>query len=71
MKLTARISSILTLLLAAACFWGTYKGLSSLGRITDASVLRDARGFAGFWAFLGLVFLGIAVLSWKSMNREQ
>ena len=71
MKLTVRISSILTSILAAGCFWITYRGLSSLAGITDAVELRDARGFAGFWAFLGCVFLGIALLSWNIVKKEQ
>lgn len=71
MKLTARISSILTSILAAGCFWVTYKGLSSLRGITDSAELRDVRGFAGFWAFLGCVFLGIAFLSWNMVKKEQ
>lgn len=70
MKLTARISSILTGLLSLACFFGTYRGLSALRGIADPAMLKDARGFAFFWAFLGVVFLGISVLSWKSVPAD-
>lgn len=71
MKLTARISSVLTALLALGCFFGTYKGLSALPGIADPAMLKDAKGFAIFWAFLGVVFLGISVLSWKSMPADR
>lgn len=71
MKLTARIASLLTAILGAACLFGAYRGLSSLGAIADPSQLRDAKGFAWFWAFLGVVFLGIAVLSWRSTDPKQ
>lgn len=71
MKITARISAILTALLAAACYVFAYKGLTALKGITDPAQFRDAKGFAWFVFFLGSVFLGIAVLSWKSVGDEE
>lgn len=64
MKLTARISALLTALLATACFLGAFRGLQSLRAIADPVLRSDTKGYAGFWAFLGCVFLAIAVLSW-------
>ena len=66
-----RVSAILTALLAAACYVFAYKGLTALKGITDPAQFRDAKGFAWFVFFLGSVFLGIAVLSWKSVGDEE
>lgn len=71
MRLSARISAVLTALLAAACFAGGIRGFLSLAAITDPLVRSDARGFAGFWTFLGCVFLGLAVLSWRARPVEE
>lgn len=71
MKLTARISSLLTALLAIACFVGAAKSFRALAGITDAAQLRDARGFGWFAVFLGIVFLGIAALSWWIVGAER
>lgn len=71
MKLTARISSLLTALLAIACFAGAYKSFRALAGIADAAQLRDARGFAWFAIFLGIVFLMIAALSWWIVSAEK
>lgn len=71
MKLTARISSLLTGLLAAACFTGAYRSFKALAGIADPAHLRDARGFAWFAVFLGVVFLVIAALSWWIVSAER
>lgn len=71
MKLTARISIILSALFALVCYGVAYSGFSSLGGLADPVQLRDARGFAWFWAFLGTVILGIAGLSWWATGQEE
>jgi hypothetical protein len=49
----------------AAIFFGVaITGFTSLGEITDAKELADAKGFASFWAFLGSVAVAFAVLAW-------
>jgi hypothetical protein len=71
MKLSARISAILAAAFAITCFVVAFKGFTSLGGIADPAQLRDAKGFAGFWAFLGSVVLVIAGLSWWSVGSEK
>lgn len=71
MKLTARLSAVLTALLSAACFSGAVRGLTVLRGLADPAQYRDARGFALFWGFLGCVFLAIAVLSWRSVPAKE
>ena len=70
MKILTRLSAILTALIASVCFGFAYKGLTSLGGITDPAQVHDAKGFAWFVFFMGSVFLGIAALSWKSNVTE-
>lgn len=71
MKLTARISSLLTALLSLACFAGAYRAFRSLGGMVDPVQLRDTRGFGWFAVFLGLVFLAIAGLGWWLLGQRE
>lgn len=71
MKLTARISILLSAVFAIACFVAAYKGFTSLGGMTDPIQIRDSKGFAGFWTFMGSLILGIAALSWWATEKEQ
>jgi hypothetical protein len=70
-KITARISAIFAALFAVACFCVAITGFTSLGEITDAQQLDDARGFAWFWAFLGVVGVAIGAASaWIVRTQE-
>lgn len=71
MKITARIAIILSAIFGIACFAVAYKGFSSLGGIADPTVLKDSKGFAWFWVFLGCVISGIAALSWWITSTEK
>lgn len=71
MKIPARIAIVLSALVALGCFGYAYQGFSSLGGILDPTQHSDARGFAWFWTFLGVVILGIAVLSWWITATEK
>jgi len=55
MKITAQMSIIIAVVFALVCFGFAITGFTSLGDITDAQQLADAKGFAWFWAFLGAV----------------
>ena len=69
LKIPARISALLTAIVALFCYYLAYRGRVDLAGITDPAALRDARGFLGFILFLGTVFLAIAVVSWKLSGR--
>ena len=55
MKITAKLSIIIAAVFATVCFGVAITGFSALGDITDRTQLADAKGFAWFWTFLGMV----------------
>ena len=59
------------LIFGAICLSVALTGLFSLGDIQDPAQLSDAKGFAGFWAFLGAVALGFAALAWWMQGNEK
>jgi hypothetical protein len=52
------MSMYMSVAFALVCLGVALQGFYSLGDISDAQQLQDAKGFAWFWAFLG----GIGVL---------
>ena len=54
---------------ATICFGVAITGFSSLGGVTDATELADAKGFAWFWTFLGSVATAFGLLSWWMSRR--
>ena len=63
-KISAKLSIIMSAIFAAICLGVAGTGFTSLGEIIDPVQLADAKGFAWFWAFLGmvaLVFCGLGV----------
>jgi uncharacterized membrane protein len=64
MKVSTQFSVFMAVVFAAVCFSVAITGFTSLGEISDAAQLADAKGFAWFWAFLGtlgLVFAGVGI----------
>ena len=59
------------LIFAAICLSVAITGFVSMGDIQDPVQLSDAKGFAGFWAFLGAVALGFAALAWWMQRNEK
>ena len=55
MRISAQMSIIMAAIFSAVCFGVAVTGFSSMGDITDPVQLSDAKGFALFWAFLGMV----------------
>lgn len=55
MHISAKLSVVLAAIFAAVCFGVAITGFTSLGDIADPVQLSDARGFAWFWTFLGMV----------------
>ena len=71
MKISAQITVILAAVFAAICFGVAITGFTSLGGITDANQLADAKGFAWFWTFLGAVGLACGALGWWLIRTEK
>jgi len=73
MKITAKLSIALAAVFAAICFGVAFTGFSSLGEITDPAQLADAKGFAWFWAFLGVIaviFGGVGVWLVRTQKED-
>ncbi len=62
MKISMRLSVILSVVFATICFGVAITGFSSLGDIADPAQRADGQGFAWFWAFLGSVGAAFALL---------
>ena len=45
-------------------------GFTSLGDMTDAAAIADAKGFAWFWTFLASVAIGFGLLAWWLARRH-
>ena len=71
MKGSARFSMYAGAVFAALCFGVAITGFTSLGGITDPVQLADAKGFAGFWAFLGITCTALAFASWWVSRPEK
>ena len=55
MKISLQMTMGIAALFALASFYVAFTGFTSVGEIADAQLASDARGFAWFWAFLGIV----------------
>ncbi len=62
MKITAKLSVILSAVFAGICFTVAITGFTSLGDITDPAQRADSVGFAWFWAFLGIVAIAFGAV---------
>ena len=71
MKLSAQATMVIGAIFAIVCFSVAVKGFMSLGELTDPKTISDAQGFAFFWAFLGVVALTFAVVSWWIAKNEK
>ena len=67
-RLELKISAQFTLwgsaIFAVFCLGYAFVGLSSLDAMADDAARADARGFALFWLFLGLIGVAAAITSW-------
>ncbi len=71
MKLSLRATMIAAAIFAAICFGVSITGFTSLGGISDAVELADAKGFAWFWTFLGSVASVFGLLAWWMHRRTE
>jgi hypothetical protein len=62
-KLSLHATTLVGLIFAAVCLSVAIGGFTSLGEIQDPVQLADAKGFAWFWTFLGVVGLSFAALA--------
>jgi hypothetical protein len=73
MRISAQLGLIVSLVFAVVAFSVAAKGFLSLDEIKDATQRADSIGFAGFWAFLGLISAGFAALNYwivKATGRK-
>ena len=62
MKISAQLTIIMATIFAVICFGVAITGFNALGGITDPVQAADAKGFACFWAFLGIISVIFGVL---------
>lgn len=62
MKISAQLTIVMATIFAVICFGVAITGFSALGGITDPVQAADAKGFAWFWAFLGIIAVVFGVL---------
>jgi len=73
-KISAQMAMVVAVIFAIVCFSVAIKGFMSVDEIADAQVAADARGFAGFWAFLGAigaVFAGVSYWIVRTHKEEE
>ena len=63
MKISAKMSVILSAIFAGVCFSVAITGFVSSGDIPDPVQRSDGYGFAWFWTFLGVIGLVFGALS--------
>ena len=71
MKFSAQFAGVIAVVFALVCYGVAINGFTSLGEITDAQGLSDAKGFAWFWAFLGTIGVVFAAISWWMAKGEE
>ena len=71
MKLSAQMTLVVAVIFAVAAFAVAITGFTSLGNISDAAQLADARGYAWFWTFLGVIATAFALVSWWMVRTHK
>ena len=71
MKLSLQATVIMSAVFAVLCLGVAITGFTSLGSITDAEQLADAKGFAWFWTFLASVAIGFGLLALWLTRRQK
>jgi hypothetical protein len=70
MKISAQFSLWGSVVFALFCLGYAFSGVSSLDGMADDAARADARGFALFWLFLGVVAVATAIGSWWIAKGE-
>jgi len=63
LKISARMTIVIAAIFAAVCFCVAGFGLNAASEMTDSAQIADARGYAMFWTFLGVVAVAMGALS--------
>lgn len=63
MKISAQVSIVIAAIFAVICYGVAFTGWSAIGGMTDPAQVADAKGFAGFWAFLGTIGVVLGAVS--------
>ena len=71
MKLSLQMTMAGGLVFALVCLAVAVDGFLSLGEITDATQLADAKGFAWFWTVLGCIGLAVAAAGRWLIRRDE
>jgi hypothetical protein len=64
MKISLQMTMGIAVIFALASFYVAFTGFTSAGGLVDAQEAADARGFAWFWTFLGIVASATVLGSW-------
>ena len=70
MKISAQFTLWGSAAFAVFCLAYALSGLSSLDGMADDAARADARGFALFWLFLGVVGVVMAIVSWWMVRHS-
>jgi len=63
LKISAQMTIVIAAVFAVICFSVVGFVLSGVGEMTDPAQIADARGYAMFWTFLGVVAVAMGALS--------
>ena len=69
MKLSLQATMVIGFIFSMACIAVAINGFTSIPAGTDPATASDVRGFAFFWAFLGLVGFAFAAASWWMLRN--
>jgi len=71
MKISAQMTIVMAAVFAVICFGVAITGFTSLGEISDATQMADAKGFAWFWTFLGTVASVLGLGAWWMVRTNK
>ena len=63
MRVTAQMTLVLAAIFAIVCYGVAITGFTSMGEMTDAAKIADAKGFAWFWVLLGTLAAAMGAVS--------
>ena len=71
LKFSLQTMMVLSAIFAIICLGVAMTGFTSLAGIADPTQLADAKGFAWFWAFLGIVAAAFGLLAWWMVRTQK
>ena len=64
MKLSLQMTMVAAAIFGSVCLAIAIQGFLEIGDIADPVLANDARGYAWFWAFLGVVCAAMSLAAW-------